>query len=32
LVERGAELGTDRERVTVMGESAGGNLAALVAL
>jgi acetyl esterase len=32
LVEHAAELGVDRTRVSLMGESAGGNLAALVAL
>lgn len=32
LVNHGAELGVDPDRVSVMGESAGGNLAALVAL
>jgi acetyl esterase len=32
LVEHADRLGADRERVSVMGESAGGNLAALVAL
>ncbi|WP_375425229.1 alpha/beta hydrolase [uncultured Friedmanniella sp.] len=32
LVEHAAGLGADREQVSVMGESAGGSLAALVAL
>jgi len=32
LVEHAERLGADRHRVSVMGESAGGNLAALVAL
>jgi acetyl esterase len=32
LVEHAALLGGDRSRVTVLGESAGGNLAALIAL
>jgi acetyl esterase len=32
LVNHGTELGVDPERVSVMGESAGGNLAALMAL
>ncbi|RJT75735.1 alpha/beta hydrolase [Arthrobacter cheniae] len=32
LVSRGAELGADTSRVAVVGDSAGGNLAAVVAL
>ena len=32
LVERGGELGLDTERLAVAGDSAGGNLAAVVAL